>query len=565
MTYKYLLVFCVLALMPLSTSAASWIQIEEGTMQSVRVITSTEDALVVAGNSGYTMHTTDDGESWVVPEKSSSTWWYDAVTHNETIYMIGASGGYVTSVDNGQTWQSLSLGTASGLNSIELDENYGYVVGDSGTVFYFASNNWNTLSTGVSKNLSSVHDMGDGTAWVSSSQGFLYYITGGGIGWTEIGQVASSNLNDVLFTSSSAGWVIGDSGTFKYTQDGGNSWTTPSIDGLSTQDLYEIEVHEDEIVIVGDQVILHSSDAGETWEATDFSEDDYTFFTVHADTDGTFWAAGTQDDVYSIVHELAGQGPDAPAGVGYFDTYGDGLNDAEFYWTEAEDDDSTDLTYHVVLDSAEPIDVGSELEYTWENVTEEDHVFAVYAVDEYGNVGESIELEFTYEAEVTEIEEEVVVEADMGDLIKMECGEEIEVNDPCKAVYFYGNDGKRHAFPNEHVYFTWYANFDVVVEVSSNFMSEVTLGTNVTYRPGIKLVKFLSVPTVYAVSNPSTLRPIASEEVAEALYGSAWNQNVDDIPDTFLGNYGFGEEVEEASGYNVDEEVISVTGLGDIF
>jgi hypothetical protein len=409
--------------------------------------------------------------------------------------------------------------------------------------------------------------MGDGTAWVSSSQGFLYYISSGGIGWTEMGQVASSDLNDVYFNSSSTGWIVGDTGTLKYTEDTAASWTTVSVDGLLYQDLYAIEANGDEMMVVGDQVALYSNDGGETWELEDFSEENYTFFNVHVDAQGTFWMAGTQDDVSSTIYRLASQGPEAPSAVGYYDTHGDGLNDALFYWLEAEDDDSTDLTYYVVLDNGEPISVGSELEYTWESVTEEDHTFEVYAVDQYGNVGESQIMEFTYEAydEESEGEEDVLEEAAAGNLIKTTCEEGAEVNDPCKAVYFYGSDGKRHAFPNEHVYFTWYTDFDSVIEVSGEFMSSLTLGTNVTYRPGTTLVKFLSVPTVYAVSNPSTLRAIASEEIAEALYGSTWNQNVDDIPDAFLGNYTFGEEIDESSDYSVEDEELSVLGLSDIF
>lgn len=565
MTYKYLLSMCVIALLPMAASAASWTQVEEGSLQSIRAITSTQNALMAAGNSGYTMHSTDGGETWIVPEKSASVWWYDAVTKDQTISMVGASGAYVTSEDDGQTWQSQSLGTSSDLQDIELDENYGYIVGNSGTVFYFANNNWNTLGTGVSRDLSAVHNMGDGTAWVSSSQGFLYYISSGGVSWTEMGQVASSDLNDVYFTSTSTGWIVGDTGTFKYTNDSGVSWTTVSVEGLLYQDLYAIEAQENEIVIAGDEVILYSNDGGNTWELDDFSQEGQTFFKLHSDVNDTFWIVGTQDDVSSIVYRLAKQGPEAPAAVGYYDTYGDGLNDAVFYWLEAEDDDSTELTYYVILDNDDPINVGSELEYTWQDVTEEDHTFEVYAVDAYGNVGASRIMEFTFEAEGEEETTEEEQQASPGSLIKTTCEEAAGVNDPCKAVYFYGDDGKRHAFPNEQVYFTWFTDFDSVIEVSGEFMSSLPLGTNVTYRPGTTLVKFLSVPTVYAVSNPAILRPIASEDIAEEVFGPTWNQNVDDISDAFLGNYTFGEEIDEAGDYSMDEETSAIEVLSDIF
>ncbi|MBI4437656.1 hypothetical protein HY631_01760 [Candidatus Uhrbacteria bacterium] len=147
-------------------------------------------------------------------------------------------------------------------------------------------------------------------------------------------------------------------------------------------------------------------------------------------------------------------------------------------------------------------------------------------------------------------------QADQGGLIKMACDETqaVDVNDPCKAVYFYGGDGKRHAFPNEKVFFTWYDDFDSVVIVSDDYMGDITLGANVTYRPGSRMVKFQSVRTVYMVSRGGVLRAVVSEEVARDFYGDTWNQFIDDISDAFFGNYSFGEDVDAEGDYDIDEE-----------
>jgi len=156
-------------------------------------------------------------------------------------------------------------------------------------------------------------------------------------------------------------------------------------------------------------------------------------------------------------------------------------------------------------------------------------------------------------------------EANSGSLIKLVCKDDAEVNDPCKAVYFYSSDNKRHAFPNEKVYFTWYINFDDVQIVNSTFMASITLGKNVTYHPGTRMVKFITVNTVYAVSQDGVLRAIASEDVAKSLYGSTWNKEIDDISDAFYGNYTFGDDVETSSDYDTDEEENSVQNLDDNF
>jgi len=53
-----------------------------------------------------------------------------------------------------------------------------------------------------------------------------------------------------------------------------------------------------------------------------------------------------------------------------------------------------------------------------------------------------------------------------GDLIKLTCATGADVNDPCRAVYYLGADGKRYVFPNEKTFSTWYSDFSGVQEVS---------------------------------------------------------------------------------------------------
>lgn len=118
------------------------------------------------------------------------------------------------------------------------------------------------------------------------------------------------------------------------------------------------------------------------------------------------------------------------------------------------------------------------------------------------------------------------------------------------AVYYIGADGRRHAFPNDRVFFTWYGNFDSVRVVSATDLASIPLGANATYRPGIKMVKFATDPKVYVVSNNRTLRWVNSEAAANALYGSNWNRQIDDVSDTFYLDYNFGTDVNAASDYN---------------
>lgn len=117
------------------------------------------------------------------------------------------------------------------------------------------------------------------------------------------------------------------------------------------------------------------------------------------------------------------------------------------------------------------------------------------------------------------------------------------------AVYYMGADGFRYAFPNDKTYFTWYSNFNSVKFISDAELSKIQLGGNVTYRPGIKMIKINSDPKTYAVDAGGTLRHVTSEAVAIALYGSTWNKQIDDVPDGFFTNYTMGTPITNASQF----------------
>lgn len=121
--------------------------------------------------------------------------------------------------------------------------------------------------------------------------------------------------------------------------------------------------------------------------------------------------------------------------------------------------------------------------------------------------------------------------AQAGDLIKM---------DGLSSIYYLGNDGKRYVFPSESVYFSWYSDFSGVVTIPASELQSYPLGANVTMRPGTKLVKITTDPSVYAVTPNGVLRKIQSESDAITLYGTNWSKMVVDVADAFFTNYTIG-------------------------
>lgn len=149
--------------------------------------------------------------------------------------------------------------------------------------------------------------------------------------------------------------------------------------------------------------------------------------------------------------------------------------------------------------------------------------------------------------------EPVVTAGTTGDLIKLACDADSGINDPCRAVYYLGNDGKRYVFPNEKTYKTWYDDFSTVKVVGAEELASYQIGGNVTYRPGVKLVKIQTDAKVYAVAGNGTLRWVSTGVIAEGLYGASWSSQIDDIPDAFFVNYTVGSDLNVISDYSVDD------------
>jgi len=126
--------------------------------------------------------------------------------------------------------------------------------------------------------------------------------------------------------------------------------------------------------------------------------------------------------------------------------------------------------------------------------------------------------------------------ATSGDLIKTQEN---------SAVYYLGDDNKRYVFGSESVYFSWYQDFNSVITISPQELQTYPLGGNVVIRPGTKLIKITSDPSVYAVEPEGVLRKINNENQAITLFGTNWSNRVIDIPDSFFTDYKLGEVLKE--------------------
>jgi len=128
-------------------------------------------------------------------------------------------------------------------------------------------------------------------------------------------------------------------------------------------------------------------------------------------------------------------------------------------------------------------------------------------------------------------------------------------------VYYLASDGHRYVFPNSKTYFTWFKDFSAVKTIPDGMLSTMPLArNNVTYKPGVKMVKVTTDPKTYVVDQGGILRHVGSEQLAETLYGLAWKNRIDDIPDAYFANYKVGTPIQTASDYKpADVETLTPT------
>ena len=123
------------------------------------------------------------------------------------------------------------------------------------------------------------------------------------------------------------------------------------------------------------------------------------------------------------------------------------------------------------------------------------------------------------------------------------------IKGPGDSVYYLGQDAKRYVFPTANTYKSWYTDFSSVQTISATELASYTLGGNVTYKPGARMIKITTDPKVYAISAGGVLRWVQNEDTASALYGADWNKKIDDVSDTFFTDYSVGSPIIHASDF----------------
>ncbi len=500
------------------------------------------------GGNGTIVKTTDGGENWTDVSEGSSNWYHvtSDPSDEDHLFVFGENE-IMESIDGGNKWStvSLSLSMASGLFSgsvidgsliaAGVSTSGGVLITDD-TIAPSAPTNLSTSPTSPSTNLHPTLTWSDATDDKSGVEGYYIYVDGTLVDAVENG---SGDDSSVLASLSEGTHTLGviaadyaenesSMATFTYTVD----TTSPSVGIPSPTE-----------VTVGDTATLSATVTDESSVTCDL------------------WLNKVYED------SMSGSGTTFSKAI-TFSSAGE-----QTAWVEC-----TDAAGNSTTGSSATITVSEVAESSTESTDPAEPTSSESPSSESGGSTSTESGSSSSSAESStdsgsssaapSVDDPSTIVNDLSSLatsslIKFACEDGALVNDPCTAVYYYGEDGRRHAFPNSKVYFTWYDNFNDVIIVNKEVMSDLTLGSNVTYRPGVRMVKFLSWNTVYTVSAGGELRAVPSEEVATALYGSAWNTHIDDISDAFFSNYRFGDDLVSENDFEPTEAENSTSTIDD--
>lgn len=572
----------------------TWSDISYGgsnVLHSIDVVSST--VAYVGGENRLLLKTTDGGTTWtqvLLPDFGTTETVLDITMLNSTIGTVVGNAGTIASSTDGTTWtEDTMANTLSGVYGGALVATGSrFAVGAGGGILIYDNYGPNAPENFVMTDGDYTNDTTPSFTWDAATDDegadiASYEFSQDGSSWSDIGLATSLTLSSpvsvgtktyyvravdevgntgddasIFFVVETTNPTVGSVSPTSATTGTATQFTVEASDasGIDSCSLYVNATNKGEMTldsVSGDYYLSQTFSSAGSYSAyancTDLSGNSASGSTVTVTVTGSTTSSDTTSpSVGTITPTTATEDTAVTLSASYADAVG-----------------VTSCTLYVGGSSQGSMTLSS-------GTARKSHTFAssgsttAYAkcYDSAGNVGTGSSVTITVSAASSE-EEEAADEAAEGDLIKMACPGGEDVNHPCRAVYFYGDDGKRHAFPNEKVFFTWYADFDDVVVVTDDYIASLTLGRNVTYHPGTKMVKFPSLNTVYAVGETGELRAVGSEDVARSLYGSNWNTKIDDISEAFYGNYRFGDDIDSSSDYDVDDAVASMDSILDLF
>lgn len=297
--YFFLLIFILFSVVIINAQTG-WFTLSTGTSASLNGVDFlTTDYIVVVGDGGIILKTTDGGINWVsVTSGTSQNLNSIKFINNSIAVIVGDGGTILRTTDAGSSWQSITSNVSDDLFSVSFNSAYGVVGGSSQTILYStdAGATWTTAQTGFfGGGFWGVQMLDADHAYVAGEnsifQPLFGWSTDGGQNWDYAAFYLNSNegrLYGVHFFDASNGvtaaavWT--GEGAISGTTDGGANWSTlPFFDYA----LYALNFPANQTDVgyaVGyTGIIIKTTDGGSSWTVQSSGTTNTLYGVVFAD------------------------------------------------------------------------------------------------------------------------------------------------------------------------------------------------------------------------------------------------------------------------------------------
>ena len=285
-----------------SDGGEKWLnQLERSGKPILSICFIDENLGFTAGCDGIIMKTTDGGNSWVQKTNNLAYCLYSIFfIDSDYGWAVGYQGKIYATTDSGENWSQQSSNVTSTLAGVQFfNREFGYAMGwnegNSGNTIIKTTDgghSWQKIFTSSDLSLG-----GCGFYFRDEQNGFVSFdkkllsTNDGGISWNTCFEGTDiERFNSITFSSSTEGWAVGGFGNLIiHTSDAGNTWT--KIDSGIDEVLYStfnsvFFVSEDVgWVFNSGRAFYKTTDKGLTWtnQSKDFIRSDFTSIQLLSD------------------------------------------------------------------------------------------------------------------------------------------------------------------------------------------------------------------------------------------------------------------------------------------
>ena len=185
----------------------------------------------------------------------------------------------ITPILYGQNgWQHLSTSFIESFNCTHITPNGTVFIGsDLGNIYYSntGGNTWDTAVTNAQDGIADITFISANQAWAVGDDGLILQSTNGGLNWTTIPSGVTANLESIFFADTATAYIAGRNGTILKSINGGSSWSVQTSGTTDRLESVWFLTPNRGFVAGRDGVFLETSNGGSTWtSAASLGSDD---------------------------------------------------------------------------------------------------------------------------------------------------------------------------------------------------------------------------------------------------------------------------------------------------